>query len=58
MGILCENGGTLDVMVELNDTFVPLVIPHPISKANYMKVSKVQPKSWHAAMAKFHDLLA
>jgi hypothetical protein len=57
VGILCKNGGTSDVMVESKDTFVHLVVPHPISKANYTTVSKVQPKSWHEAMAKFHDLL-
>jgi hypothetical protein len=45
-------------MVKSKDIFVLLAIPHPISKANCIEMSKVQPKSWHAAMAKFHDLLA
>jgi hypothetical protein len=53
---LCENGGTPEVMVRSEDTFVLLIIHHPISKANRMKVSKVQPKSWHVVMAKVHDL--
>jgi len=52
----CENSGTLDVMVRSKDTFVPLVLPHPVSEANHLKVSKVQLESWHVAMAKFHDL--
>jgi len=55
---LCENGITLDVMVRLENTFVPLIISHQVSKANCTKVSKVQPKFWHATMAKLHDLLA
>ncbi len=46
------------MMVKLEDTFVPPIIPHLVFKANYMEVSKVQPKFWHAAIAKFHDLLA
>jgi hypothetical protein len=54
---LWENGGTSNVMVKLKDTFVPPVLPHPIFDAICMEVSKVQPKSWHAAMAKLHDLL-
>ncbi len=57
MATLCENGGTSDVMVKSKDTFVPLVVPHPISRANHMEVSKVEPKSWHAIVVKFHDLL-
>jgi hypothetical protein len=28
---LCENGGTLEVMVRLDDTFVPHAIPHLVS---------------------------
>jgi len=39
---LCENGGTLEVMVRLEDTFVPHAIPHAVSQANYTEVSKVQ----------------
>ncbi len=54
---LCENGGTPKVMVRSKSTFVPLEIPHPVSKANRMEVPKVQPKSWHVAMAKLHNLL-
>jgi hypothetical protein len=38
---LCENGGTLDVMVRSEDIFIPLIVPHPIFKAYYLKVSKV-----------------
>jgi hypothetical protein len=53
---LCENGGTPKVMVKLEDTFVPFVIPRPIFEANRMEVSKVQLESWHVAMAKLHDL--
>ncbi len=45
------------MMVKLEDTFVSLAIPHPIFEVNHMKVSKVQPKFWHAIMAKLHDLL-
>jgi hypothetical protein len=41
---LCENGGTPYVMVKSKDTFVPTIIPHPISEANCIKVSKVQPE--------------
>jgi hypothetical protein len=55
---LCENGGTPNVMVRLEDTFIPPIVPHPIFEANYTKVSKVQPKSWHVVVAKLHDLLA
>ncbi len=55
---LCENGGTLKVMVRSEDTFVPPAIPHPIFKANRTKVSKVQLESWHVVMAKLHDLPA
>ncbi len=55
---LCENGGTSKVMVKLEDIFVLHVIPHLIFETNHMKASKVQPKSWHVAMAKLHDLLA
>jgi hypothetical protein len=54
---LCENGGTLKVMVRSKDTFVPPIIPHPVSKANRMEVSKVQLEYWHVVMAKLHDLL-
>ncbi len=35
-----------------------LAIPHPISDANCIEVSNVQPKFLHVAMAKLHDLLA
>jgi hypothetical protein len=35
MATLCENGGTPEVMVKSEDTFVPHVVPHPISKPNY-----------------------
>jgi hypothetical protein len=52
---LCENGLILKVMVRSEDIFVPFIIPHLVSKANYTKVSKVQPQSWHVAMAKLHD---
>jgi hypothetical protein len=55
---LCENDETLDVMVKSKDTFVPLTNPHPFFEVNYMEVSKVQPKSWHATMAKLHDIQA
>ncbi len=53
---LCENGGMQEIMVKLEDIFVPHVVPHPIFEPNCTKVSKVQPKSWHVVMAKFHDL--
>ncbi len=46
------------MMVKSKDTFVPPTIPHLIFEANCMEVSKVQPESWHATMAKLHDLLA
>ncbi len=46
------------MMVRLEDIFVPPTIPHQVSKANCMKVSKIQLEFWHAVMAKFHDLLA
>jgi hypothetical protein len=37
--------------------FVPPIVSHPNFEVNLTtKVSKVQPKSWHAIMAKFHDL--
>jgi hypothetical protein len=55
---LCENGGTPDVMVKSKDTFVPRVVPHLVLEANHLKVTKVQPKCWHMAMAKLHDLAA
>jgi len=55
LATLCENGLTLKVMVRSEDIFVPFIIPHLVSKANYTKVSKVQPQSWHVAMAKLHD---
>ncbi len=41
LATLCENDGTLDVMVRLEHTFVPFIVPHPVSKAYYLKVSKV-----------------
>jgi hypothetical protein len=56
MATLCENGGTLEVMVRSKDTFVPFAVPHPVPEANHTKVSKVQLESWHVAMAKLHDL--
>jgi hypothetical protein len=50
---LCESGGTIYVVVKLEDTFVPPIIFHPVFKTNHiMKLSKVQPKSWHAARTK------
>ncbi len=55
---LCENGGTLEMMVKSEDTFVPLIVPHPISQTNRIEVSKVQLEFWHVVMAKLHDLLA
>jgi hypothetical protein len=55
---LCENGGTLDVMVRLEDIFVLHVVPHLVFKANCSEVTKVQLEFWHVAMAKLHDLLA
>jgi len=55
---LCENGGTLKVMVKSEDIFLPHVVPHLIFETNHMKATKVQPKSWHVAMAKLHDLPA
>jgi len=39
---LCENGGPLDVMVKLEDNFVPLIV-YLVFKANRTEVSKVQP---------------
>ncbi len=45
------------MMVRSKDTFVPLTVSHLISKANCTKVSKVLLESWHAIMAKPHDLL-
>jgi hypothetical protein len=42
---LCENGGTSNVMVRSEDTFVPSVIPHPIFEVNCTKMSKVQLES-------------
>jgi hypothetical protein len=53
---LCENGGTLDVMVKLEDTFVLLIVSHLVFEANRMKVSKIQHKFWHTTMAKLRDL--
>jgi hypothetical protein len=54
---LCESGATPNVVVRLKDTFVPRIIPHPVSKANRtMEVFKVQLESWHAVVAKLHDL--
>ncbi len=47
---LCENGGTLNVMVKLEDIFVPLTIAHLVFKANRMEVSKVQLESWHVVV--------
>jgi len=42
---LCENDGASEVMVRLEDTFVPHAIPHPVSQANHTEVSKVQLES-------------
>jgi hypothetical protein len=43
MTTLCESGGTPDVVVRLEDSFVPPIVPHLISEANRnMEVSKVQ----------------
>jgi hypothetical protein len=53
---LCENYGTSNVMVRLKDAFVPPTIPHGVFYVNCMEVSKVQLESWHATMAKLHDL--
>jgi hypothetical protein len=53
---LCENGGTLDVMVRSEDTFVPHAIPHLVSKVNRSEVTKVQLEPWHAFVATLHDL--
>jgi hypothetical protein len=40
---LCESGGTLDVVIRLEDYFVPPIVPHSISEANRnMEVFKVQ----------------
>jgi len=39
---LRENGGAPEVMVRLEDTFVANAIPHLVSQANHMEVSKVQ----------------
>ncbi len=40
---LCESGGTPNVVVRLEDSFVPPIVPHPISKTNHnMEVFKVQ----------------
>ncbi len=54
---LCESGATPNVVVRLKDTFVPPIIPHLVSKGNRtMEVFKVQLESWHAVVAKLHDL--
>jgi hypothetical protein len=44
-------------MVRSKDIFVPLKVPLLVFEVNYMEVSKVQPESWHVAMAKLHNLL-
>jgi len=54
---LCENGGIINVMVKLEDTFVLHVVPHLVYEANRLKVTKVRLESWHAIVAKLHDLL-
>ncbi len=46
------------MVVKLKDFFVPPIVPRLVSKVNHMKVSKVQPESWHVVVAKLHDLLA
>jgi hypothetical protein len=57
MATLCESGGTLDLVVRLEDAFVPPIVPHLVYEVNCTtEVSKVRPKSWHAPMAKLHDL--
>jgi hypothetical protein len=53
---LCENGGIPEVMVRLEDIFMPHAVPHPIFKANYMELSKVQLEFWHVVVAKLHGL--
>jgi hypothetical protein len=35
---LCENGGTLKMMVRSEDIFVHPIVPHPISEPNHTKV--------------------
>ncbi len=46
------------MMVRSKDTFVPPIISHEFFEANLIEASKVQLESWHAAIAKLHDLLA
>jgi len=54
---LCGDVRTPNVMVRSMNTFVPPTIPHPIFKTNFLKMSKVQPESWHVVVVKLHDLL-
>jgi len=56
MTTLCENEGTSNVVVRLKDIFVPFTFPQQAFKTNPMEVSNVQPKSWHATVAKLHNL--
>jgi hypothetical protein len=53
---LCEDEGTLDVVVRSEDISVPFTFPQQGFETNPIEVSKVQPKSWHAAMVEFHNL--
>jgi len=41
--ILCENGGTPEMMVRLKDTSMPFVIPHPFFEANHTKCPGLNP---------------
>jgi hypothetical protein len=41
--ILCENGGTLEMLVRLKDTSMPLAIPHPFFEANHTKCLGLSP---------------
>jgi len=53
---LCEDEGTSDVVVRSEDISVPFTFPQQSYETNPIEVSKVQPKSWHAAMVEFHNL--
>jgi hypothetical protein len=54
---LWENGGIINVMVKLEDTFVLHAIPHQVYEVNRLEVTRVRLESWHAIVAKLHDLL-
>jgi hypothetical protein len=57
MATLCEIGGTLYLVVRLEDAFVPPIVPHLVYDVDCTtEVSKVQLKSWHALVVKLHDL--